>query len=56
VGYGSPFALSVAFKRAFGRSPRQHRRGAAANAVAVIDGLGDADADAVADADAAAQL
>lgn len=25
VGYGSPFALSTAFKRAYGRSPREHR-------------------------------
>ena len=25
VGYGSPFALSTAFKRAYGLSPRQHR-------------------------------
>jgi AraC-like DNA-binding protein len=25
VGYGSPFALSAAFKRAFGISPQQHR-------------------------------
>ncbi|MGD9961201.1 AraC family transcriptional regulator [Nocardioides sp.] len=25
VGYGSSFALSVAFKRAYGRSPREHR-------------------------------
>jgi len=28
VGYGSPFALSAAFKRAYGVSPRQHRLGA----------------------------
>ncbi|PUA82278.1 AraC family transcriptional regulator [Nocardioides currus] len=27
VGYGSPFALSAAFKREFGRSPQEHRRG-----------------------------
>jgi AraC-like DNA-binding protein len=26
VGYGSPFALSVAFKRAYGLSPQAHRR------------------------------
>jgi AraC-like DNA-binding protein len=26
VGYGSPFALSVAFKRAYGVSPQAHRR------------------------------
>jgi AraC-like DNA-binding protein len=25
VGYGSPFALSAAFKRAYGVSPQQHR-------------------------------
>ena len=25
VGYGSPYALSTAFKRAYGRSPREHR-------------------------------
>jgi AraC-like DNA-binding protein len=25
VGYGSPFALSTAFKRVFGVSPRQHQ-------------------------------
>ena len=31
VGYGSPFALSVAFKRAYGVSPQAHRR-AMANA------------------------
>jgi AraC-like DNA-binding protein len=30
VGYGSPFALSTAFKRVRGVSPRQHRAGAAA--------------------------
>ncbi|MYS24028.1 MULTISPECIES: AraC family transcriptional regulator [unclassified Streptomyces] len=30
VGYGSPFALSAAFKRVRGVSPRQHRSGAAA--------------------------
>ncbi|CCF61893.1 AraC family transcriptional regulator [Nocardia cyriacigeorgica] len=29
VGYGSAFALSSAFKRQFGVSPRDHRRGAA---------------------------
>jgi AraC-like DNA-binding protein len=28
VGYGSPFALSTAFKRVRGVSPRQHRAGA----------------------------
>jgi AraC-like DNA-binding protein len=28
VGYGSPFALSAAFKRVHGRSPQQHRAGA----------------------------
>lgn len=28
VGYGSAFALSTAFKRAHGISPREHRRGA----------------------------
>lgn len=26
VGYGSPFTFSTAFKRAFGRSPSEHRR------------------------------
>jgi transcriptional regulator GlxA family with amidase domain len=26
VGYGSPFALSAAFKRVRGLSPQQHRR------------------------------
>jgi AraC-like DNA-binding protein len=26
VGYGSPYALSTAFKRARGVSPQQHRR------------------------------
>lgn len=31
VGYGSPFALSAAFKRVRGVSPRQHREGAAAS-------------------------
>jgi AraC-like DNA-binding protein len=31
VGYGSPFALSTAFKRARGISPQQHRVGASAN-------------------------
>jgi AraC-like DNA-binding protein len=25
VGYGSPFALSTAFKRAYGISPKEHR-------------------------------
>jgi AraC-like DNA-binding protein len=30
VGYGSPFALSAAFKRLRGVSPREHRRAAAA--------------------------
>jgi AraC-like DNA-binding protein len=25
VGYGSPYALSSAFKRAYGVSPKQHR-------------------------------
>jgi AraC-like DNA-binding protein len=36
VGYGSPYALSTAFKRARGISPREHRRraGAAHDAVA----------------------
>jgi AraC-like DNA-binding protein len=29
VGYSSPFALSTAFKRAYGVSPQQHRLGAA---------------------------
>lgn len=29
VGYGSPYALSIAFKRAFGISPKQHRLAAA---------------------------
>jgi transcriptional regulator GlxA family with amidase domain len=28
VGYGSPFALSAAFKRVRGLSPQQHRRAA----------------------------
>jgi AraC-like DNA-binding protein len=28
VGYGSPFALSAAFKRHHGHSPRHHRTGA----------------------------
>lgn len=32
VGYGSPFALSSAFKRVHGVSPHQHRRGAAVGA------------------------
>ncbi|WP_442940231.1 helix-turn-helix domain-containing protein [Nocardioides sp. B-3] len=27
VGYGSPFALSAAFKREFGRSPQEYRNG-----------------------------
>jgi AraC-like DNA-binding protein len=31
VGYGSPFALSTAFKRVRGISPRQHKLAAAAN-------------------------
>jgi AraC-like DNA-binding protein len=31
VGYGSPFALSAAFKRVRGISPRQHRAGASAS-------------------------
>lgn len=31
VGYGSPFALSAAFKRVRGISPQQHREGAAAS-------------------------
>ena len=30
VGYGSPFALSTAFKRVRGVSPRQYRAGAMA--------------------------
>jgi AraC-like DNA-binding protein len=25
VGYGSPYALSIAFKRAYGVSPKAHR-------------------------------
>ena len=29
VGYGSPFALSTAFKRVHGISPHQHRAGVA---------------------------
>ena len=29
VGYGSPFALSTAFKRVFGVSPREHQTRAA---------------------------
>lgn len=33
VGYGSAFALSTAFKRHFGVSPREHRLGGAAAAV-----------------------
>jgi AraC-like DNA-binding protein len=32
VGYGSPFALSTAFKRLRGVSPQEHRRGARASA------------------------
>ena len=32
VGYGSPFALSTAFKRVRGVSPQQHRTAAAAAA------------------------
>lgn len=31
VGYGSPFALSAAFRRVRGVSPRQHREGPAAH-------------------------
>ncbi|WP_415948992.1 cupin domain-containing protein [Streptomyces sp. KLOTTS4A1] len=31
VGYGSPFALSTAFKREYGVSPAEHREGAAPN-------------------------
>lgn len=31
VGYGSPYALSTAFKRAHGISPQQHRAGAPAH-------------------------
>ncbi|WP_040833841.1 AraC family transcriptional regulator [Nocardia brevicatena] len=34
VGYGSAFALSTAFKRHFGVSPRDHRRGSPAASVA----------------------
>lgn len=34
VGYGSPFALSAAFKRVYGVSPREHRTGAAKEAQA----------------------
>jgi AraC-like DNA-binding protein len=34
VGYGSPFALSTAFKRVRGVSPRQHRAGAKGGPVA----------------------
>ncbi|MFR9753468.1 AraC family transcriptional regulator [Nocardia sp. 004] len=30
VGYGSAFALSTAFKRHFGISPRDHRQGVSA--------------------------
>jgi AraC-like DNA-binding protein len=33
VGYGSPFALSAAFKRELGVSPQEHRTGALAGAV-----------------------
>ena len=29
VGYGTPFALSSAFKKAYGVSPRDHRLGVA---------------------------
>ena len=32
VGYGSPFALSTAFKRVHGVSPQQHRLAALADA------------------------
>jgi AraC-like DNA-binding protein len=32
VGYGSPFALSTAFKRVRGVSPREYRAGSAAAA------------------------
>ncbi|SFE02480.1 AraC-type DNA-binding protein [Actinacidiphila alni] len=35
VGYGSPFALSAAFKRVRGVSPQQHREGAVADAEGV---------------------
>ncbi|HEV7932414.1 MAG TPA: AraC family transcriptional regulator [Actinomadura sp.] len=31
VGYGSPFALSTAFKRVRGVSPQEHRAGAPGN-------------------------
>ncbi|HET6953691.1 MAG TPA: AraC family transcriptional regulator [Acidimicrobiales bacterium] len=34
VGYGSPFALSAAFKRAYGVSPHEHRQAALAAAAA----------------------
>jgi len=34
VGYGSPFALSVAFKREHGRSPSEHRAQAVASSAA----------------------
>jgi AraC-like DNA-binding protein len=34
VGYGSPFALSTAFKRARGISPQQHRVAGGARAAA----------------------
>lgn len=30
VGYGSPYALSIAFKRAYGVSPKAHRLAAIA--------------------------
>ena len=33
VGYASPFALSAAFKRVRGVSPRQHRRALAVQAL-----------------------
>lgn len=36
VGYGSPFALSAAFKRVRGISPQQHREGAVAGAEGVV--------------------
>lgn len=35
VGYGSPFALSTAFKRAYGISPHAHRSGAGATQSAI---------------------
>jgi AraC-like DNA-binding protein len=34
VGYGSPFALSAAFKRVRGVSPQQHREGRERGSVA----------------------